>query len=175
MTITASNTSPANPLTTPGWTSILSVPILIRAFVVALGLGSILTAINQPEALFGASPLDVLSFALVYITPFAVVTFSQLTGIRQALRDGVPLPAGERFIDTVRKYSIPSRAVLTGLVVGTVNTLITGAAALFTTAILADIPLPLIAQAYILPVLFGLVSQAISYRRAKARQTRARP
>ena len=147
----------------------LSVPILARALAVALILGSILTAVNQPGIFSGASTFDVLPLALVYITPFAVVTLSQILGIRQALRDGKPLPGGERFLATVLAHGIPSKAVLTGLLVGTVNTSITVTAALIETGSLADIPVPLLVQAYSLPVLFGLLSQAISYRRAAAR------
>ena len=169
MTITASHNSETHPIVVPGWTAILNGAIFIRAFIVALVLGSILTAINQPDAIFSGATLELLPFALVYITPFAVVTFSQFLGIRQALRDGAPLPAGERFIDTVKAHSIPSKAALTGLVVGTLNTFITAAGALLATASLAEIPLPLIAQAFVLPFLFGLLSQAISYRRAAAR------
>jgi hypothetical protein len=147
----------------------LKTPIFARAFVVALILGSILTAINQPGAILGAASLDLLPFTLVYITPFVVVTASQILGIRQALRDGRPLPDGEDFLATVWAHGIPSKALLTGLLVGTVNTAITVAAALFETGSLADIPLPLLFQAYTLPVLFGLLSQTISYRRAAAR------
>lgn len=173
MTATTSHRSDAKPVAPPGWVSILTAPIVARAFAVALILGSTLTAINQPAAILGAASLDLLPFALVYITPFVVVTASQLLGIRRALSDGQPLPAGEGFLATVLAHGIPSKALLTGLLVGTVNTAITAAAALIATGSLAGIPLPLLVQAYTLPVLFGLLSQAISYRRAAARFTRA--
>ena len=56
------------------------------------------------------------------------------------------------------------------MLVGTVNTAITVSAALSETGGLDDIPVPLLVQAYSLPVLFGLLSQAISYRRTKKRR-----
>jgi ABC-type transport system involved in multi-copper enzyme maturation permease subunit len=173
MTLTIVQRTQANISTAPGWTAIFSVAILVRAFVVALVLGSVLTAINQPEALFDASSLELLPFALVYITPFAVVTISQVLGIRQAQRDGTPLAADEGFPATMLGHGIPTRSILTGLLVGTVNTSITVATALIETGGLGDIPVPLLVQAYSLPVLFGLLSQAISYRRAKKRLAEA--
>ncbi len=174
MTTTTSHTTDPTRFALPGWVSMLTTPVLVRALVVALILGSVLSAINQPQALFGASTLELLPFALVYVTPFVVVTLSQILGIRQALRDGKPLPAGERFLATVFAHGIPAKAVLTGLLVGTANTSISVAAALLETGSLADVPLPLLAQAYSLPVVFGLLSQAISYRRAATRFAESR-
>lgn len=154
---------------TPSWTATLNAPILIRAAIVALILGSVLNTINQAEAIFGTAKLDLLQFALVYVTPFIVVTASQILGSRQALRDGRKLPAGERFLVTLFAHGIPSRAILTGVLVGTANTAITVAVTLTGPGGLAELPGPLLAQAFTLPVLFGLLSQAISYRRAKKR------
>jgi len=168
--------TPHRPATTalalPGWVSMLKAPVLARAFAVALILGSILTAINQPGIFSGTSTLDLLPFVLVYITPFVVVMLSQILGIRQALRDCKLLPNGERFLTTMVTHGIPLKAVLTGLLVGTINTLITVSAALIDIGSLSDVPVPLLAQAYSLPILFGLLSQAISYRRAAARFVR---
>lgn len=169
MTAASSHSSITNAVAPPGWVSMLKLPVLVRAFAVALILGSILTAINQPEAVFGTLTLDLLPLTLVYITPFAVVTLSQILGIRQALREGKPLPDGENFLATMVAHGIPPKAVLTGLLAGTLNTSITLFVALIGTGSLADVPIPLLVQAYCLPVLFGLLSQAISYRRASAR------
>lgn len=154
---------------TASWTATLNAPILIRAAIVALVLGSVLNAINQAEAIFGTAKLDLVQFALLYVTPFVVVTISQILGIRQALREGRALPAEERFLTTIFAHGIPSRAILTGVLTGTANTAITVAITLTRSGGLADIPGPLLAQAFTLPVLFGLLSQAISYRRAKKR------
>ena len=78
MAITTTDANVTSPPATLVGGALLNAPILIRAFGVALILGSILTAINQPKALFGASPVELLPFALVYITPFVVVTLSQI-------------------------------------------------------------------------------------------------
>ena len=56
-----------------------------------------------------------------------------------------------------------------GLIVGSVNTSIVVIAALMDGADLANLPVALIGQAFVLPMLFGLISQAISYRRAARR------
>ena len=158
----------------PSWIAILSAPIFARALVVALILGSVLTLVNQPVAIFGTTPLELLPFALVYFTPFVVVALSQILGIRQALREGRPLANDERFLATVLTHGIPAKALSTGLLMGTLNTSITVAAALAETGGLSGLPIPLLAQAYCLPVLFGLLSQAISFRRAAARLAQIR-
>ncbi len=63
-------------------------------------------------------------------------------------------------------HAIPLRSVAMGLIVGSVNTSIVVFAALMDGADLANLPAALIGQAFVLPMLFGLISQAISYRRA---------
>ena len=103
-------------------------------------------------------------------TPFVVVTVSQLLGIRLALLDAgrglAPVFPRDAFLATALSRGIPLRSLLLGLIVGTVNTSIVISAALMDGGKLADLPAALIGQAFVLPVLFGLVSQAISYRRA---------
>lgn len=143
--------------------------ILRRAALVALILGSILTLLNQWDAVVGRAEIRLLPLVLVYLTPFVVVMISQVLGLRQAtadvLRKGIRLPLEERFPATVLSHGIPARAVVTGLMVGSVNASITLAGAYVTNGDPSALPLAAIVQAYSLPVLFGALSQAISYRR----------
>ncbi len=95
---------------TPGLWSLLSAAILGRAMVIALGLGSVLTLANQADSIFGEAELQPLPLALVYATPFIVVTISQLLGVQRAVpdarRDAQNNPTDETFLST----AITSRA-----------------------------------------------------------------
>ncbi len=65
----------------------ISLPILLRAAIVGLILGSILTLTNQPDAIFGGAEIKTLPLVLVFLAPFIVVTISQILGIQLALRN----------------------------------------------------------------------------------------
>ena len=154
----------------PSLVSLIDIKVLVRAGIVAAVLGTVLTAINQAGAMFGQAPFDLLPVALVYVTPFVVVTLSQALGIRrarlEAAHTGAPRP--ESFWSAAMDHGIPRRALLIGLGIGSINTAIVASAALATGGTLADLPGALIAQAFVLPVLFGLLSQTLSFRRAAA-------
>jgi hypothetical protein len=154
----------------PKLASLIDADVIRRAGIVALILGSVLTLANQSGAVFGADTVQVLPLVLVYLTPFVVVTVSQVLGIRRALLDVRRGRASESprgaFLATAISHGIPLRALLLGLIIGTVNTSIVVSAALMDGGDLADLPIALIGQAFVLPMLFGLVSQAISYRRS---------
>ena len=149
-------------------------PILLRAGVVALVIGSVLTLTNQSAALFGAAQLEVVPLVLVYLTPFIVVAVSQILGFRQASLElskaGSSRNPNEPFWATVAGHGIPFRAALIGLIAGSVNASITIAGGAG-----EALPLAPIAQAYFLPTLFGVLSQALSYRRAVAGHTDSQP
>lgn len=160
-------TSTADVLTLP-----LSVDsgMLRRAGLVALVLGSILTLVNQADAIFGGATFDYLQLALVYILPFALVTISQALGAQKAIMDA-RLYGGhglgkETLLDTVLGHGIPLRALIVGAMAGSINASIGLTAALLDGASLGSLPLAPFAQAYALPIIFGLLSQAITYRRA---------
>ncbi len=67
--------------------SLIDAGVIRRAGIVALVLGSVLTLANQSGAIFGGGTVQVLPLVLVYLTPFVVVTVSQVLGIRRALLD----------------------------------------------------------------------------------------
>ena len=106
----------------------IDTAVLRRAAIVALVLGSILTLANQTDALFGDAPVQLLPLLLVYLTPFVVVTISQILGVRRALYDARRDFAHEfrqdSFVTTALSHGIPLRSLLVGLAVGSVNTAI---------------------------------------------------
>ena len=105
--------------------------VLIRATVVAAILGSALALLNQSSAIFGAAEIDWLRLALLYLTPFLVVSLSQALGLRAARRASVRTAVlGESFTATLFVHGIPARAVALGLAAGAINTAIVATAAL---------------------------------------------
>jgi hypothetical protein len=140
-----------------------------RAAIVAVVLGCALTGINQSEAAFGNQNVRYLPMALNFIIPFIVVTISQILGIRKALSDA--LTSGESPLRTAFSHGIPIRAILLGLFAGSLNAAIASAVAYSNDGNLANLPITALAQAYSLPVVFGILSQTISYRRTMAKRT----
>ena len=65
-------------------------------------------------------------------------------------------------------HGIPLRALILATFIAVTNTLIAGIEKLVSSGTLSEIPSTLIGQAFILPMLFGLISQTISYRRTVA-------
>ena len=156
-------------ITVPSPWTYLSVAVLGRAGAVALCLGTVLTLVNQFDAIFGAEALQVLSLLLVYATPFAVVTISQALGIQRAVqdaRDGVR--SDPTLLSTALNHGIPLRALTLGLLAGAINTAFVLGTALPHLGDPGAVPWTSLAQAFILPVLFGIFSQAIAYRRASS-------
>ena len=157
----------------PGAGAIPAKQVLARAAAVALVLGSTLTLINQSDAIFGAAEVRWLPLTLVYLTPFLVVGVSQVLGIRAARRALARVTElRESFLGTILSHGIPARAIVLGLVAGGVNTAIVASAGLLAGRGLGELPAPLIAQALVLPAVFGALSQAISFRRAVRRTAR---
>ncbi len=143
--------------------------VLRRSAILALIIGSALTWINQFDALFGSDTIQVLPLFLAYVTPFIVIAISQLAGIRQARLDAKKehIPGTtENLFATALLHGIPARAVTIGLIIGTINAVIIMSQALLSTGDIGAAPATLLAQVYTLPVLFGFLSQAVSYRRA---------
>ena len=155
----------------PKFYSFLNANVIRRAGFMALILGTALTLANQSGAVFGDEAVQILPLVLVYATPFIVVAFSQMLGARRAHIDarGAHALPRENSVTTALSHAIPLRSVAMGLIVGSVNTSIVVFAALMDGAGLANLPVALIGQAFVLPMLFGLLSQTISYRRAARR------
>ena len=50
-----------------------------RSIYVALVVGSLLNAINQGDALLGASPVNWMKLVLTYLVPYAVCTYGAVS------------------------------------------------------------------------------------------------
>jgi hypothetical protein len=150
------------------------IVLFIRASIVAVVVGSILTASNQFDWIVGRSSLQLLPLILVFLLPFAVVTVGQLVGVKQARIDAAASAtvSPESFTTTMVRHGIPARAVVIGLVFGSLNAIIVLANALLHSGDLAVVPLVPLAQAYVLPFLFGALSQTFSYRRYHSESAR---
>ncbi len=148
----------------------LNGQVLIRAVVVAALIGSVLTLVNQADAMTGSDQIEWLPLVLVFITPFLVVSASQVFGIREARKSaGRTGHQRESFINTLLSHGIPGRALVLSLAVGSTNTAIVAASALLAGRGLDELPAALIVQAVTLPAIFGALSQTLAYRRtAKA-------
>ena len=83
-----------------------------------------------------------------------------------AVRYGTPA-SSEGFFATTISHGIPASAVAIGLIIGSVNAIIILAGALLNSGDLAAVSVAPLGQAYALPLLFGVLSQTISYRRAE--------
>lgn len=134
-------------------------PILVRAGLVALGLGLVLNLVNHGPAL-ARGDAALLPAILFFTTPFFTVVVSQFLGIRAARRDAFqarsshPLPG------------ILLRAAVLGLVLASTNImLIVSLSAVSGHAV--TLPLSLILQSFTLPTAFSVPAQLIAYRRQR--------
>lgn len=110
--------------------------IFVRSAIIAAVVGAILTSINQSGWVAGRDPLQLLPLMLVFLLPFAVVTTAQILGIRQASIDSIgnwTLANSEGFTATIVAHGIPRRAVVIGLVFGSLNAIVTLADAFLST------------------------------------------
>lgn len=150
-----------------------SYGIVRRAAILALVIGSALTLINQPQAVFGDAPLNLAPFILVYLTPFVVVVLSQVLGTRTLFSEVAGGRStgrdNESFAATALSHGIPLRVATVALGVGTAMTPVIVALTLLDGGDLSRVPLAQIGQVYALPLVFGLISQTVAYRRARAR------
>ena len=151
------------------WLSFADRAVILRSAIVAVVIGTVLTLITQLDWVIGNAPLQRLSFVLAFVTPFLVVAISQVVANRKAFADKTRhhVSTGrEGFLATSISHGIPVRAFAIALIIGSVNTAIIVAISLVRTGNLAEVPVSLLGQVFALPLFFGVMSQAISYRRA---------
>ena len=169
MTIAFEGAPRADARTTPAsWLSHLNPGVILRSVLVAAVLGTLLTLTNQYSAVVGPARIQVLPLVLVFITPFVVVTISQASAARQASLEAAlarPVPPDDGFIATALAHGIPRRAAAIGMIMGTLNTAAILAATVLEGGALSSTPLNLVVQVYALPIVFGVLSQAITFRR----------
>ena len=150
------------------WLQYLDVAVLKRALILALVIGSMLTLVNQSTALFSDAIFERLPLVLAFMTPFLVITISQLVATHQAVSDtvrGQTTATNMPFVTTLFAHNIPLRALVIALFSGVATSLLVLGRIYFQTGAISNAPLPLLIQAYLLPFLFGALSQALTYRR----------
>ncbi len=156
------------------WLQYLNAAVLKRSLLLALIIGGILTLVTQPTALFSDGVFDRMSLVLAFATPFVVITISQLVATHQAVSDaidGLASTTNTPFITTLVAHNIPFRALIIGLIIGSTTSLLILITTFFQTGDISNAPLSLLAQVYVLPVVFGALSQTLTYRRYVALST----
>jgi len=144
----------------------LSLQIIKRAAIAAIVIGSVLTLINQFDAIFGPAKLQILPLALVYLTPFLVVSLSQIIGAFAARKEMLLASDFQQgFFGTMLSHDILIRAVALGLAAGGTNTFIVVIANIAAGQDISQLPVALILQALVLPIIFGAMSQTLAFRR----------
>ena len=150
------------------WLKYLNAAVLMRSLVLALIVGSVLALLNQSDALFSDAAIEWFRLVSVFVTPFMVIAISQLVATQQAVSDiarSQTATVNTRFIATLFAHDIPFRALMIGLIIGSANSLIILIHAFVQTGDIANVPLSVLIQFYVLPFVFGVLSQALAYRR----------
>ncbi len=144
----------------------VAAQVIGRALAVSIVLGVILTGVNQTAAVLGSAEFQLLPLILVFLTPFFVVTLSQILGMRAARRAVTQMPRADKgLLSTAISHGIPLRAIKVGLAAAFVNSAIMTIDLIASGKGLSQLPQPLLLQALTLPIIFGVLSQAISFRR----------
>lgn len=141
--------------------------IKTRAAIIALIVGTLLTIINQPNAVFGPSELHWVPFVLMYLTPFVVVSVSHVLGQQAASRiDGRYGERHERFLMTLMSHGVARRAIALGGLIGLFNITLVLAIGGSDGGQSSPRSINLLFQTILLPVVIGTLSQSLSFRRA---------
>ncbi len=150
------------------WLNHLDTNILKRASIMAFIIGSILILSNQSGAVFGDDSFKQPQLMLAFLTPFLVVTLSQLVAIQRAIIDrsySATTVKATGFFNTIINHNIPFRAIVISLIIGSLSSVIILINTIFQTGDITNTPLPLLVQSYLLPLIFGALSQTLTYRR----------
>ena len=148
-----------------------SAAVLRRSFVLAIVIGAGLVLFNQRGAIFfGAAAFNIPGLVLSFVTPFVVISISQALGARAYFGEmRAALRRPERFWITMRSHGIPGRSAFVAPLVGAVVSMLMSGVAWIEVGDPFAVPASQVAQVFVLPFAFGLVSQAAAYRRAAAR------
>jgi len=143
------------------------IHVLKRSIIIAAIIGSLLTLVNQPLAIFGHESPVKFKLILAFVLPFIVISISQVFGKHQAEIDKIDNQfkfSHEKLIKTMVSHNIPARALVICLIVGSLASVVT-----LSNFLLHDkntnIDWTFIIQPYLFSLFFGTFSQAISYRR----------
>ena len=151
--------------------AVIDRSMFVRATIVAIVLGSILTLANQTGWVKGDESLHVSQLLLVFLLPFGVVATAQIAGAYQAAIDS-SRQRDSRFDEglfaTVISHGIPTRAIVIALAFGGINAVVTISELLWLSGSLATLSIVPLAQAFVLPLVFALFSQTVTYRRNRS-------
>lgn len=161
---------------TPLWLGLqyLNVVVLKRSLLLTMIIGIILTLVTQSSAVFSDAAFEQLPLLLAFVTPFVVITISQLVATRQAdsdAIDGLASVTNTSFITTLVAHNILFRALVIGLIIGSATSLLILISSFSQTGDFSNAPLSLLAQVYVFPIVFGALSQTLTYRRYVASST----
>ena len=150
------------------WLAHISYSVLKRSLAMVLIIGCLLILTSQSSAQFGHKPLHMLTLLLSFANPFVVVTLSQLSAAEQVATEEPTSRLFNRdagFVSTLLNHDIPARALLIALLLGSVYSVIVLLHQVLQLGQITSAVLPLIALLYVLPFLFGAISQTLTYRR----------
>ena len=153
------------------WLPYLNVAVLKRSLLLTLVIGSMLTLVTQSSALFSDATIERMPLLLAFLTPFVVITISQLGATHQAANDalrGKTFTANTPFVTTLVAHTIPLRALAIAVIIGSTISLLILISTIYQTGDITNTPVSLLIQVYVLPFVFGALSQALTYRRCVA-------
>jgi hypothetical protein len=146
---------------------VLSINMVKRAAIIATAIGVILNIVNHGQSILAGEPVSLLSAILVFASPFFVVLASQMIATRYAVRDvavGRARNAGI-FGTLLSRGFLPTALVIALTAVG-INTALMASNNYALTSEFGPLPVPVLAQAFVLPLFFSALSLTLSYRRA---------
>ena len=144
----------------------LTKQMLKRSAIIAVVIGGALTVINQKDAILGEADLQIGRMILAFLTPFIVVAVSQVYGARSAHKAVTENSAiNQGFTLTLFSHGILARSSAMGLIAGGANTAFAAIANITAGQNINQLPLNLILPAVLLPVIFGALSQVLSFKR----------
>jgi len=146
----------------------VTVDVLKRSLILSIIIGVILTLLNQPSAIFGQAELKLLPTIFMFITPLIVITLSQLVANEQARIHEVNGQNSARdsgFLNVLFNHNIGLRALIIAVVMGLINCILMGLISLYENGSLSLLSTSLVLQFFILPLIFGAVSQTITLKR----------
>lgn len=152
--------------------------VIPRSIIVALIIGRVLNLINQFDSLFSSKSIQILPLLLMYLTPFVVVLYSQRTALKSVWQDiNNEQTSGtvNGLLLTAFSHGIPAKALAAGLIIGFTNTSILAFDGYVQSGLLSAPPPTQMAQLFLMPIIFGILSQALSYRRAISLLTNPQP
>lgn len=141
--------------------------LLKRSIILTCIIGSSLTLINQPQAVFGNQLFIKIQLILAFFLPFIVITLSQIFGKQQAnieRTDSQFKFSAERVVTTMLNHNIPIRAFVISFLAGSLANIVILFSA-YLEDLNKDVDLFFMLQPYFLTFIFGAFSQALSYRR----------